>query len=89
MVSAKIKITNQEGLHLRPATNLCKEAVKYKAKVTLQIRNTTANAKSILNILAAQVKQGDEVLINCDGEDEKEALEAISALAKRNMDMEG
>ena len=36
MVSQKVKIINPTGLHLRPAGNLCKEAMKYKSKITLE-----------------------------------------------------
>ena len=34
MVNENVIITNEMGLHLRPAGNLCKEAMKYKSKVT-------------------------------------------------------
>ena len=36
MVSQKVKIINPTGLHLRPAGNLCKEAMKYKSKITFE-----------------------------------------------------
>ena len=35
MVSQKVKVINPTGLHLRPAGNLCKEAMKYKSKSPL------------------------------------------------------
>ena len=36
MVSQKVKIINPTGLHLRPAGNLCKEAMKYNSKITFE-----------------------------------------------------
>ena len=45
MVSQKVKIINPTGLHLRPAGNLCKEAMKYKSKITFEYSGNTANAK--------------------------------------------
>lgn len=77
MVSAKIIIKNPTGLHLRPAGILCKEAMKFNASVNFRFKNTTANAKSVLSVLGACVKSGDEVEFICEGEDEKEALAAM------------
>ena len=88
MVSKNIVINCQEGLHLRPATNLCKTAMHFDSKVTFQVRNVTANAKSVLNILAAQVKQGEEVTFICDGPDEEQAMQEITELAGRGMDVQ-
>lgn len=77
MVNRKVVIKNPTGLHLRPAGILCKEAMKFKSLITFSFRETTANAKSVLSVLGACVKCGDEIEIVCDGEDEAEALEAL------------
>lgn len=77
MTSQVIKITNPTGLHLRPAGNLCREAMKFKAKVTFMYGQNTANAKSVLSVLGACIKSGDEIELVCEGEDEQEALEYL------------
>ncbi|MCI5516990.1 HPr family phosphocarrier protein [Roseburia sp. MUC/MUC-530-WT-4D] len=77
MVSQKIKIMNPTGLHLRPAGNLCKEAMKFKSLITFEYRNNVANAKSVLSVLGACIKSGDEINLICDGEDEEEALASL------------
>ena len=77
MVSKKVKIKNLTGLHLRPANVLCDTAVQYRSKVTFQKENTISNAKSLLSVLGAKVKFGDELEFICEGEDEKEALKAL------------
>lgn len=82
MVSEKVKITDASGLHLRPAGVLCKEAMKFKSHITFTAKNTTANAKSVLSILGACVRCGDEIEFTCEGEDEKEALECLVNAAK-------
>ena len=74
MVSQLIKITNPTGLHLQAAGNLCQEAMKYKSQITFQHEGDTANAKSVLSVLGACVKLGDEITLICDGEDEETAL---------------
>ncbi len=81
MVSSKVTIKEGTGLHLRPAGIFCKIATQYKSRITFSIRNMTANGKSILSILAACVKCGDEIEIVCDGEDENEALKALVTAA--------
>jgi phosphocarrier protein HPr len=77
MISKKVTIKNPTGLHLRPAGNLCKEAMKFKSLITFSFQNTTANAKSVLSVLGACVKCGDAIELVCEGEDEKEALKAL------------
>lgn len=85
MVSRKVTVTNPTGLHLRPAGNLCKEAMKYKSMITFQFRDTTANAKSVLSVLGACVKSGDEITLICEGEDEQEALDALTATVESGL----
>ena len=85
MVSRKVTVTNPTGLHLRPARNLCKEAMKYKSMITFQFRDTTANAKSVLSVLGACVKSGDEITLICEGEDEQEALDALTAAVESGL----
>ena len=77
MVSATTGIKNPSGLHLRPAGILCKEALLYKSKISFKIRTTTANAKSVLSVLGACVKSGDEITFVCEGPDEEAALAAM------------
>ena len=79
MLSQAIKIMNPTGLHLRPAGNLCKEAMKYKSKITFEYRGNTANAKSVLSVLGACIKSGEEITLICEGEDEREALQSLIA----------
>lgn len=88
MVAKTVRIDNTEGLHLRPATNLCTLAQRYDCEVHFCIRNYHANAKSVLSVLAGMVKQGDEVTFECNGVDEQDALEAIVNLVERKMDLE-
>ena len=77
MVSATTVIKNPSGLNLRPAGILCKEALLYKSKISFKIRTTTANAKSVLSVLGACVKSGDEITFVCEGPDEEAALAAM------------
>ena len=77
MVSKKVTIKNPTGLHLRPAGILCNEAIKYKSKITMKSNNVNANAKSVISVLSACVRCGNEIEFVCEGEDEEEALAAM------------
>ena len=85
MVSQKVVIKNPTGLHLRPAGILCKEAMQFKSLVTFKFRDSTANAKSVLSVLGACIKSGDEVEFFCDGEDEEIALKTIIAAIENGL----
>lgn len=77
MINHKITIKNPTGLHLRPAGILCSEAMKYSSRITFSCKGGSANAKSVLSILGACVKCGDEIELICEGKDEKEAINAL------------
>ena len=77
MVSQKVVIKNPTGLHLRPAGILCKEAMQYKSSITFTYRGNSANAKSVLSVLGACIKCGDEIELICNGVDEEQALKAL------------
>ena len=81
MVSDKVIIKNPTGLHLRPAGLFCKTAMQFGSKITVHKRNrnedVTANAKSVLSVLGACIKSGDEIELICEGPDEEEALKNL------------
>ena len=85
MRSCKVQVKNPTGLHLRPAGNLCKAALKYKSMVTFNFNGGTANAKSVLSVLGACVKCGDEIELVCEGEDEEKALETLTSFIESGL----
>ena len=74
MVKGKVVVSNPSGLHLRPASILCRDAMRFKSKISFKTGNTIANAKSVLSVLGACVQCGDEIELICQGTDENEAL---------------
>ena len=77
MIRQSVTITNPTGLHLRPAGIFCNVASRYQCRVTFVYDDTTANAISVLSVLGACIKKGDEITLICDGEDEEEAMAAM------------
>lgn len=74
MVAQTVKVVNEQGLHMRPAGVFAKEMTKFSCAVTLDVAGKKINAKSVMLIIAACIKCGAEVTVECDGADEKEAL---------------
>lgn len=84
MVSEKIIVDSALGIHLRPAGAMCDQAIKFNAKILFTYGvNKTANAKSVISILASGVKCGEEIELTAEGEDEQEALAAVAAAFKQ------
>jgi phosphotransferase system HPr (HPr) family protein len=77
-----LPIENKIGLHARPAALLVKTAAAFKSDVALVKGDKSVNAKSILAVMSAGVKAGDTIIVRATGEDEEQALEAITALIK-------
>lgn len=87
MVSKKVKINNPTGLHLRPAGMFCRRAAEFEeCKITFHVGCTTGSAKSVLSVLAACIKQGDEIEIICEGKNEESALEAMARLVEEEVE---
>ena len=74
MVKAKVTIKNPTGLHVRPAGVFSQVAMECKSKITFSYGNKSGNAKSLLSVIGAAIKMGDEIELVCEGEDEQEAM---------------
>ncbi|MDY5987038.1 MAG: HPr family phosphocarrier protein [Lachnoclostridium sp.] len=85
MVSQKVIIKNPSGLHARPASVLVQAAGKCKSDVILVYGEKRIQAKSILNVMAAAIKSGSEVMVECSGETEEEDLKKITELIESGL----
>lgn len=85
MVSTKLRIDIPTGLHLRPITVLCNRAIDFSSKITIKTGDKSVNAKSVLGVLSACVRSGDEIELVCEGPDEKAALETISQMIQNGL----
>ena len=84
MVSQKVTIKNPQGLHMRPAVVIAREAGKYDSNVSIVVGDKKINAKSLVNIIAACIKKDAEITFECDGPDEEEALAKMVELEAEN-----
>ena len=88
MIKKVATIKNKLGLHARPASLFVKTAGMYKSKVALIKDGIEVDGKSIMGVLMLGAEKDSQVEIKVDGEDEKEALEAILSLIERKFDEE-
>ncbi len=80
MISKEVVISNQVGLHARPATFFIQKANEYKASIWVEKDDRRVNAKSLLGVLSLGIVKGTSITIIADGADEEEAVAALSAL---------
>ncbi|MFC4766227.1 HPr family phosphocarrier protein [Effusibacillus consociatus] len=74
------KITNEDGIHARPATALVNTANKFKSEVFAESKGKKVTVKSILSVLSLGVESGDIITFSANGEDEAEAIAAIQEI---------
>ena len=85
MLSNSVKVTNEQGFHMRPAGLFAKEMGAFHCDVNIIFNDKKINAKSVMNIIAACIKCGSEITIECDGEDEQAAMDKAMALAENGL----
>jgi phosphocarrier protein HPr len=86
MEERRAEIVNRLGLHARPAAELVKLASRFKADIHLEKDGLRVNGKSIMGVLMLAAEQGSELVIQGEGDDAAEAVEALAALVRRGFD---
>ena len=74
MVSKIVKVTNEQGMHMRPATVFSAAVTPFDADVKINFNGNSYDGKSVMMLMAACIKCGAEIEIICDGADEEAAL---------------
>jgi phosphotransferase system HPr (HPr) family protein len=77
---ARVRLPEDVALHARPAGVFVREAGKLSAEVVVAANGRSANAKSILEVLALGAVGGTELAISASGSDAAEAVERLVAL---------
>ena len=80
LFSKPLTLPNANGLHARPAAVLAQAAKAFSASIYLHKQTQSANAKSLVAIMALQTLQGDSVQVSAAGEDAEAAIAALVAL---------
>ncbi len=80
MVKRTFRITNENGIHARPATTLVNEAMKYDCEVKLTAFKKTVDFKSIMGVMSLGIYSGTTIEIKTEGSDEDKAAFGLAKL---------
>lgn len=77
----EVDVTNQNGIHVRPTTQIVEAANRFDGcEITLRRGADTASAKSVIEVLGMAIVHGERVLIETDGDGAEEAADTIAQL---------
>ena len=85
MVSQKITVTNEQGMHMRPASLFSQTMTPFTSDVKIIFNDTAYDAKSVMMLMSACIKCGAEIEIQCDGPDEADALKKAIELVESGL----
>lgn len=85
MVKREMTITNNIGLHARPATFFIQKANTFKSSVWIEKDERKVNAKSLLGVLSLGIAKGMVVTVIADGADENEAVDGLINLVQTGL----
>lgn len=78
-------IKDEIGIHARPAGLLAKEAKTFASEITIEANGKRVDITRLMAVMSLGIKNGTEVVIRADGEDEVEAISRIKQLMEENL----
>ena len=78
-------LTDENGIHARPAGMLVKEAGKFQSKISILKGSKSADAKRLFALMGLAAKKGDTLEIKVEGSDEEEASSCLENFLKQNL----
>ena len=78
MAERKVVVTNEAGLHARPAASLVQFVKNYPGEVTIIKDDKEANAKSIFNVMSLGISKGTEIKLVVEGDDEEKFADELA-----------
>ena len=80
MQRQEVEIVNKLGLHARASAKLTQLAAKYSSDVWIERNGRKVNAKSIMGVMMLAAGKGSRVVLEINGPDENDAMQALTAL---------
>ena len=78
--SCEVVVTNEQGLHARPADLVAREAQRWESRIEFIGKSQRVDGKSILDLLTLAAEDGTHLVVEATGPDAREALDAIGNL---------
>ena len=85
MKSINYTITDELGIHARPAGLLVKLAGGFQSDITIVKDGKEANAKRIMALMGLSATKGSEITVKIEGPDEDDAATAVEDFLKANL----
>jgi phosphocarrier protein len=86
VIEKTVVLKNRLGLHARAAAKVVHTAAHYQSRITLSKDGEDVDGKSILGLLLLAAGKGTPIVVRTDGEDEAEAMSALTDLVDRRFD---
>lgn len=80
MLQQEVEIINRLGLHARASARLTQTAGQFRSEVWLTRNGRRVNAKSIMGVMMLAAAKGTRIVVETQGPDEAEAMQAIETL---------
>lgn len=84
MLSKNFKIMHEDGLTARPAALFVQVSSMFNSRIWVEVDSKKVNAKSIMGIISLGIGQDDEITITAEGNDQAEAMDALTKLIDSN-----
>jgi len=76
------EVTNQEGIHARPAARFVRAARGFECRIDIVKDSQCFSAKSILEVLSANLNRGTVFTLRAEGRDARDAVEVLGELLR-------
>lgn len=86
MYSTNVVVSNEFGLHARPAARIAKRAEHARSDIWLISGNETADAKSVISILMLACRKGSVITVKAEDRTDVDVLNNIAWLIENNTD---
>jgi phosphocarrier protein len=84
MQRREVTVADAHGLNAAASAKLAQLAAKYLCDVSLARSGRKINAKSLMGVMMLVAGKGSQVVVETDGPDETEALDAVVSLLSSN-----
>lgn len=78
-------IKDEIGIHARPAGLLAKEAKAFSSKITIEANGKSADVTRLMAVMGLGVKNGAEVVVKAEGDDEDAAIAKMQEFMEANL----
>ena len=85
MKSFNYTITDEVGIHARPAGMLAKKVKEYASTVVIAKGEKSAQAQKLMAVMSLGVKNGETVTVTVEGDDEETAAVDLEKFFRENL----